>query len=236
MTGNALSATGFNTVDEEVLNLQDFAPTNTFGGAGVYFSGSTPAGNRFIYGQIQITYPGAAQLSLDKSAINFGNQPVGPTYAKQTVHLKNTGTSAIIFSGTIISGTGASAFASSSTCGTTIAPGDSCASAVTFTPTAPGGYQASLQVTDDTPQTNALSGNGLDAQPAVNLSKTSLTFGNQIVSTTSTAQTVTLTNTGTADMSISGLTVAGSGASAFAAANTSHAIQGDRTLFAHFEA
>ncbi len=141
MTGNALSATGFNTVDEEVLNLQDFAPTNTFGGAGVYFSGSTPAGNRFIYGQIQITYPGAAQLSLDKSAINFGNQPVGPTYAKQTVHLKNTGTSAIIFSGTIISGTGASAFASSSTCGTTIAPGDSCASAVTFTPTAPGGFR-----------------------------------------------------------------------------------------------
>ena len=223
MAGDLLSATGFNTVDEEVLNLQDTAPSNTFGGAGVYFTGSTPSGNRFLYGQIKVTYPGAAQLSLSKSSVAFGSQLVGPTSGMQTVTLTNTGTAALTFAGTTISGANASAFSSTNSCSSTIATGDSCTIVIAFTPSAVGNYSASLQVADnadDEPQTIALSGTGAIAAPAVSLSKTALAFGNQIIDTSSATQTFTLTNIGTSDLTFAGTTISGTNASAFSSTNT----------------
>ena len=56
--------------------------------------------------------------------------------------------------------------------------------------------------------------------PAVSLSPTSLSFGSQNVGTTSAAQTVTLTNTGTAPLTISGIAMNGANASDFAQTNT----------------
>jgi hypothetical protein len=64
----------------------------------------------------------------------------------------------------------------------------------------------------------SLSGTG--ALALASLSPTSLAFGNQSVGTTSTAQTLTLSNTGNAALSITSLALAGSNASDFAQANT----------------
>ncbi len=47
------------------------------------------------------------------------------------------------------------------------------------------------------------------AGPAATLSPTSLSFGNQVINTTSVAKTVTLTNTGTAALNISSITTSG---------------------------
>jgi len=223
MIGSTLTATGYNTVDQEVLSLQETVPTNDFGGAGVYWDGTTPTGNSVSYGMIKISYPGAAQLSLTKSSIAFGSQLVGPTSGVQSVTLTNTGTSALIFSGATITGANASAFGSTNTCETTIPVGGNCNILVSFTPAALGNYQASLQVIDDAddqPQTITLSGTGVIAQPAVSLNKTQIAFGNQIIGTSSAAQTVTLTNTGTQDMTFLGTTITGDGASAFSASST----------------
>ena len=57
------------------------------------------------------------------------------------------------------------------------------------------------------PQTVSLSGTGI--APAVSLSTTSLSFGSQAVAITSAAETVTLTNTGSAALSITNLAVVG---------------------------
>src|SRR5208283_754222 len=86
----------------------------------------------------------------------------------------------------------------------------SCAVTVTFTPTALGSRSGALTIADNasgSPQSAALTGTG--TAPAVTLSPTSLTFGNQGVSTTSTTRTVTLTNTGTASLSISSIAISG---------------------------
>jgi len=56
--------------------------------------------------------------------------------------------------------------------------------------------------------------------PAVTLNPTNLTFASQVVKTTSGTQTVTLTNSGTAPLTISGIAIAGSNASDFGQANT----------------
>jgi hypothetical protein len=56
--------------------------------------------------------------------------------------------------------------------------------------------------------------------PAVTLSPTSLTFAATTTSATSAAQTVTLTNAGSATLSLSGITITGTNLSSFSQANT----------------
>jgi len=89
MIGNTLTATGRNTVDQDVLSLTETVPTNNFGGGGVYFSGTVPAGNSFIYGQIQLSYPGTTQLVTTAKLFNEGSSGY---QASVTVTNNGTGT------------------------------------------------------------------------------------------------------------------------------------------------
>ena len=59
------------------------------------------------------------------------------------------------------------------------------------------------------PHTIAVSGTGVAPAPAVTLSTPSLTFGNQLVGTTSSARSVTVTNTGTSALNVSSIAMAG---------------------------
>ena len=77
-----------------------------------------------------------------------------------------------------------------------------------------------LSITDNasgSPQASRLFWTGT---PAVSLSPTSLAFGSQPVGKTSTARTVTLSNTGRAALSITGLAIKGTNGSNFAQTNT----------------
>src|SRR5207245_4088580 len=68
-----------------------------------------------------------------------------------------------------------------------------------------------------------LAGSGVSSgtgSPAASLSPTSLTFGNQNLSTTSAAQAVTLSNTGTAALSITSVAITGTNSGDFAQSNT----------------
>ena len=65
-------------------------------------------------------------------------------------------------------------------------------------------------------------------RPAVSLSPNSLAFGNQSVGTTSTAQTLTLSNTGNAPLSITSLALKGTNGSNFALTNTCGKFAGGR--------
>src|SRR2546428_496817 len=96
------------------------------------------------------------------------------------------------------------AFAAGNTCPTgagSVAPGASCTISISFTPAATGARTATVTITDDapgSPQSVSLAGMGI--APAVTLAPTNLAFGTQRLSTTSPAQTVTLTNSGTATL------------------------------------
>src|SRR5439155_10223848 len=109
-----------------------------------------------------------------------------------------------------ISGTNASAFAQTHTCGSSLAAGASCTINVTFTPAASSTMSATLTVADSatgSPQTAALTGAGVTS--TVSLSPASLTFANQAVGTTSPAQFSTLANSGTTTITVSGETIRG---------------------------
>src|SRR5207244_8578205 len=99
----------------------------------------------------------------------------------------------------------------------TLAAGGTCTINVTFTPTASGARTGMGSVADcaaGSPQIMTLTGDG--TAPAVGLAPTSLGFGNQLLATTSTAMTVTLTNTGTAALPINSFAASGD----FAATST----------------
>jgi len=61
VTGSKVSIKGSNSTDSETLSLEGTLMPNSFGGAGVYWSGSVPVGNSNVYSEIEIAYPGAKQ-------------------------------------------------------------------------------------------------------------------------------------------------------------------------------
>jgi Domain of unknown function (DUF1929)/Glyoxal oxidase N-terminus/PKD domain/Abnormal spindle-like microcephaly-assoc'd, ASPM-SPD-2-Hydin len=139
-------------------------------------------------------------------SISFGNQLVGSATSAHPVQLTNSGTSTMNISGITASGD----FAETNACGATLAVGSSCAVSVTFTPTQPGTRSGMLSVTDDasgSPQTVSLSGTGL--APLATLNPLSLTFASTLVGSSAPAQSVMLTNGGTATLNISGVAATG---------------------------
>jgi hypothetical protein len=173
------------------------------------------------------TTASAPVASLSPTSLNFGNHQINTTSAAQTVTLKNTGNAALAIKGIGLSGPNSSDFHQQNICpssSSSLAASASCTISVTFTPTAVGNFSASLSIADNasgSPQSVALSGSGTnETAPGVSLSPTSLSFGNHQVNTTSAAQTVTLKNTGNADLAIKGIGLSGPNSSDFHQQNT----------------
>jgi parallel beta-helix repeat protein len=166
----------------------------------------------------------APAATVSAASLSFGSHAVDATSAAQVVTLTNSGNATLSITGIAVTGTNASDFAQTNTCGSSVGAGANCTISVTFTPTATGSRSASLTITDNaanSPQAVGLSGTGTNSPaPAVTLSTANLTFSNQAVGTTSTAQAVSLTNSGNATLSITGIAVTGTNASDFAQSNT----------------
>jgi hypothetical protein len=144
-------------------------------------------------------------LVLLPASLNFGNELVGSTSAAMPETLTNTATSPLVINSIAIAGSNAAEFNQTTTCGPSLAAGASCAINVTFTPSQIGPRSAALTITDDTagsPQSVSLSGVGITAAPNATLSVSNLTFGTQLVGTTSPAMSVALSNYGTATLNI----------------------------------
>ena len=167
-------------------------------------------------GRLDLAFPASLQLqtplaSLSSTSLNFGNQLLGTTSAANAVTLSNPSGLALI-SSIAVTGTNAADFSQTNTCGSGLAVGASCTITVTFKPTQSGPRTASVTITDNaegTPQTISLSGTGLVSGPNATLSAASLTFATQLVGTSSSAQSVTLTNYGKTALSITSIAASG---------------------------
>ena len=183
-----LNASAQATLSTSTLTVGTHNITATYNGDSNYASSTSSVVSQLVQGAI-------AQLS--PTSLSFGNQTVGFVSTAQPVTLTNTGNIALAITSTLITGANPNDFHQTNNCGTSLAAGSSCTISVTFKPTATGTRSAAVSVTDsapNSPQTVSLGGTGV--LPAVTLSPTSLTFANQLVGTTSKAQTVRLTNTG----------------------------------------
>jgi Cep192 domain 4 len=171
---------------------------------------------------VQLTGTGIAPVvMLGGASISFGSQPVGSTSGVQMVSLSNTGTAALTISSIAITGTNSADFSQTNTCGASVAAGANCSISVTFKPTATGSRTASVNITDNasgSPQTISLTGAG--TSPVVVLSAPNLNFAGQLLTTASAPQSVTLTNNGTAALTISAIAITGANSSDFSQTNT----------------
>jgi hypothetical protein len=122
------------------------------------------------------------------------------------VTLSNTGNASLTISSIAISGD----FAQTNTCGATLAASSSCTLSVTFTPTASGSRTGTLSITDNasgSPQNVSLSGTGVTPGQLVATPST-VSFGSVVTGQSST-QTVSVSNTGGASLTISSASTSG---------------------------
>jgi hypothetical protein len=152
-------------------------------------------------------------IAVAPNALSFGNQRVATTSAPQSITLSNTGTDNLTVSSIVLGGAnpGDFALAGVPVLPAIIAPNGTAVFQVTFSPTVVGARNATVTITSDAANTPSvvvpLSGTGIQATIAV--APNALAFGTQRVGTTSAAQTLTLTNTGSDNLKISTIVLGG---------------------------
>ena len=147
-----------------------------------------------------------ASVLLTPSSLAFAAVTVGSTSDRQYFTIANTGDIPASLTSETVSGDFSIAVNS---CPASLAGNYSCTLGIVFSPTASGTRNGKLTVVDSAgTQTALLSGTG--QSPATDaLSPPSLTFAPQMVGTASTAQLITLTNSG--DQLLTGIAVAAAG-------------------------
>lgn len=149
----------------------------------------------------------AGPLMASPSVINFGGVVQSTLSLPQSITITNVYSTSITVTGASFTGANALDFAvSSNGCTAPLARDASCTLAVTFQPSLLAPENATLAVAHDgpfgSPLNVSLTGTGIapGTAPVVSLDKASLSYGSQRVRTISAAQTVTVTNTGTAPL------------------------------------
>jgi subtilase family serine protease len=164
----------------------------------------------------------ASGVTVTPSSIAFPATVAGVASDAQIVTVKNTGSVAATLNSIVLGGLGASSFQQIGTCGKTLAAGASCSLYVAFKPASAAALSATITVTDSvvgSPEKVTLTGTGT-AAPTVKLSAKSLSFPTTPHGTTSAAQAITLTNSGTATLSLSSITLTGTNPADFEALDT----------------
>ena len=161
---------------------------------------------------------GLAQIdTIAPTNLNFATQAVNTTSGIKALKLSNPAGGARL---TISKITASANYSQTNNCGTGIAAGASCSIGVTFTPTATGSVRGTITITDSASggaQVVPLLGTGIAA--SVTFLPASLTFANQTVGTSSPASVVTLSNNGTAALSITSISIAGANTSDYSQTN-----------------
>ena len=210
-SGAGFSANGIttpftlNATATATLNVV-FAPTT--GGSA---SGSVTVTSNATNSPLTISLSGTVAqpgLTIAPASFAYGSVTDGQTKS-QTFTLTNTGATSLTISQLSVSGAGYSL--SGLATPSTIAAGASATFSALFAPTTAGSLPGTITITSNapgSPSTVALSGTGVAGTVTLSANPTSLAFGNVNAGTTS-SKSVTLTNSGTANVTISQVTVSG---------------------------
>ena len=189
-----------------------FTPVTTGAAAGSIAITSNASDPSLTIGLSGIGTQSGAQgrLSATPASASLGNVVVGQNNS-QTIRLSNTGDGNVTISRVSVSG---SDFRIAGlTVPTVIASGKSATFNVQFTPTSSGSIAGTVSLVSDasnSPLTISVSGTGVAATRLLEASSSALNFGTVNVDTTS-SLSLTLTNRGNVDVTISKVAVSGAG-------------------------
>jgi len=158
----------------------------------------------------------APSFSISPATKDFGDIAVGVTSEPQTFTITNNGTAVLTIGNITLSGANESEFTLIVPEVLNIAPEGTLEFTVSFSPVSTGAKTASLSITHNaggSPATVALTGNG--TAPVFSISPTSHIFEETTTGTISEAQTFTITNSGTAILTINTIALSGTDESEF---------------------
>jgi hypothetical protein len=160
-------------------------------------------------------------VSLSANSLSFPLMAAGSASTPQIVTLTNNGSVPTTLGAITLSGSNASAFSKTTTCGSTLAVSATCTVTLSYSEAATASDSATLSIANNSasnPVTVTLTGSA--AVPTVSLSAPSLTLPAMEVNGLSTTASVTLTNNGTVPLTISGFSFTGTNASVFSETTT----------------
>ena len=180
--------------------------------------------NAGILGSLSSGWSNIAQVgtsaiaSVTPTPLTYGSVLVNTTSAAQTVTVANaTGAGTLAISGVSFTGANPGDFViTANSCTTSLAGGSSCTISVAFRPTATGARSATLAIASSNPTALSAPVSGTGIAPVISPSNNAFQFGSITVGTTTTPQTLTITNAGNANLVINGATISGGNASDFA--------------------
>jgi uncharacterized repeat protein (TIGR01451 family) len=155
---------------------------------------------------VQIDVGAASQIDAP-SSVDFGSLLVGASADRDITITVQSGGNYQLASG-FVDGPNAGDFSPMSSTCDDVAPGNSCAISFRFRPSAHGAESATFHLTDNSvtrPTSVDLTGTGLD--PQVTPSPAALDFGSQLAGTTSEPVRVTLGNTGSDPLHLTGFSI-----------------------------
>jgi streptogramin lyase len=146
-------------------------------------------------------------VKLSGTSLTFAAQNTGTTSAPQSVTLTNFGSAPLDLTITV-----SKDFQVTNTCGSALAGGSNCTISVSYAPTVTGAETGLVTLTDNAftgIQTISLSGTG--TAPVAAISPGSVAFQPQLLNTTSSAQAVVVSNSGTGPLTFSGTGISTTG-------------------------
>jgi hypothetical protein len=149
-----------------------------------------------------------ANISVSPTVLNFPDTPLRTASSPRSIQVTNIGGDAI----KVVSNLGVSAFSVSNKCGGSLAGGKSCNIDVTFRPYFQGTNFDALAISyvgfplGTAPPSVNLTGKGV-TDPGLSLCPTTVAFGNQTVGTSTSPTVVALNNSGSDDLTVTGLAV-----------------------------
>ncbi|MGA2602632.1 MAG: choice-of-anchor D domain-containing protein [Verrucomicrobiia bacterium] len=186
--------------------------------------------------------PGTVPITISPTSLTFGSQVAGTVSTQQVVTYMNGTTVGASIQSVSITGSNAADFTvvNDGCTGGRVGPGADCFVTVAFSPVTNdvGTLVANLVFTDNqtgSPRSIPLTGYATAPAPLVCLSTgTSITFSNQVIGTTGSVQSVTLTNCGSIPLTVSGVTISGAGSANFSVAtlctNSPISVEGTCTM------
>jgi hypothetical protein len=218
--GNQLSVATYNGPK----NGNDTTVDMAFGSADLFVTGnSVGADFQSDWATIEYAQGPVNGINVSPTTLTFSSS-VGTLTAAQSITVSNQSSATLaITAAPSISGAEAGDFAvaggTSCTNGANVTSGASCSINVTFKPSATGSRSAALMIADSDssgPQSVSLQGTGVSSSsPMLTFSPTSLSFPGEQVGSTSPSQNVTLTNSGSATLNISSISITGTNPSDF---------------------
>ena len=155
-------------------------------------------------------------ISFSPTSVAFAGQTVGTSSSPTAVTVNSTGSGNLVITQVVVTGGSAPSFSQTNNCGT-VAPAGTCTINVTFSPKAAGAIASTICVTDNapaSPQCFNVSGTG-NGVAGIGFNPIGLAFGNQTVGSPSSPLTVTVTDTGTAALTISAVGITGTNSADF---------------------